>query len=341
MAEQQPTIGGIYEVCIGVPEPSAAIRYWQQFGYRVERSGALAADAAQRLYGVNSALASLRLAHQQADHGLIRLLTWERPTGAGLGLQRMRALGSRWGAMLTADLYEVVNHIEVAAEAGHPLVYYEPHRNVIYQTAADSQPFIDRLPCVRELALIQPTSRQVLFQRYGYTMPYYGQINASAQFKTSQITHVGLVAQGGPDLVDFYEQSLGLLRARDGLTSSYEDVGSRLIFDLQPGESYICTDFDDPRSDPSDLQRTRSGRLKIIRFPPAAVLEDCRAAARPGCLGLSLYTYRVREIAAYHRRVTNSPASDVMAVTANEFGEPSFSFVAPDGYAWTLVEDAR
>lgn len=34
-------IAGIYEVCIGVPDPIFAIQYWEQFGYRIGQVGEL------------------------------------------------------------------------------------------------------------------------------------------------------------------------------------------------------------------------------------------------------------------------------------------------------------
>ena len=37
---------GIYEVCIGVTNAIAALQYWQQFGYRIEQTGELTAEAA-------------------------------------------------------------------------------------------------------------------------------------------------------------------------------------------------------------------------------------------------------------------------------------------------------
>ncbi len=50
MMQQRTTIGGIYEVCIGVREPIAAIQYWQQFGYRIDRVGELSAAVAHQLF---------------------------------------------------------------------------------------------------------------------------------------------------------------------------------------------------------------------------------------------------------------------------------------------------
>ncbi|MEQ1923919.1 MAG: hypothetical protein ABL952_15545, partial [Pyrinomonadaceae bacterium] len=52
----------------------------------------------------------------------------------------------------------------------------------------------------------------------------------------------------------------------------------------------------------------------------------------------TLYTYRVKGLDAYRDKISKSKATGVTAVVKNELGERSFSFVAPDGYFWTLVE---
>jgi hypothetical protein len=53
---------------------------------------------------------------------------------------------------------------------------------------------------------------------------------------------------------------------------------------------------------------------------------------------LSLYVYRVRGLAAYHAKVKASAAHRVSAIRRNEFGEASFSFTAPDGHVFNLLE---
>lgn len=53
---------------------------------------------------------------------------------------------------------------------------------------------------------------------------------------------------------------------------------------------------------------------------------------------MSLYTYRVSSIAEYFQRVKASNAQKITEIVANELGEQSFSFIAPDGYFWTLIE---
>jgi len=331
---------GIYEVGIGVPNLDAAISYWQQFGYHVGEIGSLAAETAQALYRFNSDLRSVRLSHQIADHGLIRLMQWEQPRNQGLGLTSMRVNGNRWATTLTADLLTILNQAEEADRAGSPIRYTMPYWEIIYNKERQMRPFIDPAIGVREMLLLQPLTRQVLFQRFGYTLPNYGQINEQAIFKASQVTHMGIVIQDdSKETLKFYEDVLGLLRVRDDVETTYESSqAGRQIFDLQPGENFFVTAFDDPRSSVTDLQAARSGRLYVVRFPEAQSLPDRFELAKPGCLGMSLYTYQVSDLAAYRGRVQASAAQAVTELYSNEFGDRSFSFIAPDGYFWTLVE---
>lgn len=337
---QQSAIAGIYEVCIGVPEPISAIQYWEQFGYRIGQVGELSADVAKQLYGVNSSLRSIRLYHQNADHGLIRLMVWQNPTNQGLGTGTMKVKGNRWATSLTSDVLTILNHAEDAKKAGWDIRYSQPYWEVIYNKERKSRPFIDSAVGVREMLLLQPFAKQVLFQRFGYTIPHYGQVNDLAVFKTSQFTHMGLIVQDdSKETLKFYEEVFGLLRVRDDVETSYESSpAGRDIFDLNPGEKFILTAFDDPRSSQTDFSAARSGRLYIVRFPEAIKLESQFAAAQPGSWGISLYTYRVRGLEEFGDRISQTPAQNLTPIITNEFGEQSFSFTAPDGYFWTLVE---
>jgi catechol 2,3-dioxygenase-like lactoylglutathione lyase family enzyme len=334
------SVEGIYEVCIGVDEPIAAIQYWEKFGYRIGHIGDLAPEAAQQLYGVDSALRSIRLYHQNADHGLIRLMIWSHPRNQGLGMGSMKVKGNRWATTLTADVLNLLNHAEEAAIAGLPIRYTSAHWEIIYNKERKSRPFIDPAIGVREMLLLQPLTRQVLFERFGYALPHYGAINENAAFKTSQFTHMGMVIQDDSKAtLRFYEEVLGLLRVREDVETSYESsIAGRQIFDLKPGEKFFVTAFDDWRSSTSDFQAARSGRLYMIRFPDDLDLEERFELAQPGCLGMSLYTYRTKELQRYGDRVHASQARQVTDIVINEFGERSFSFVAPDGYFWTLLE---
>jgi catechol 2,3-dioxygenase-like lactoylglutathione lyase family enzyme len=334
-----PSLAGIYEVGIGVPDLNAAIAYWQQFGYHVGETGNLTAQTAQVLYRVNSDLHSVRLFHQTADHGLIRLMQWDQPRNQGLGLSSMKVQGNRWATTLTNDILTILNQAEEADRAGLPIRYTIPSWEIIYNKERQMRPFVDPAIGVREMLLLQPLTRQVLFQRFGYTLPNYGQINQQAPFKASQVTHMGMVVQDdSKETLKFYEDVLGLLRVRDDVETTCESSqAGRQIFDLQPGEKFFVTAFDDPRSSATDLQAARSGRLYIVRFPETLSLPEQFDRAQPGCLGVSLYTYQVTDIATYRDRVQASSAQAVTDLCRNEFGDRSFSFTAPDGYFWTLV----
>jgi catechol 2,3-dioxygenase-like lactoylglutathione lyase family enzyme len=337
--QNQYRIEGIYEVCIGCQDPLPLIQYWEQFGYRIGEVGELHREAVTKLYGVNSSLRSIRLYHQDADHGLLRLMVWENPTNHGLSMESMKVLGNRWATTLTADVLNILNYVEEARAAGMPLEFTYPQWEIIYKTQGKKRPFVDPPVGVREMMLLQPFTRQVLFQRFNYTLPDYGKINQAATFKTSQITHMGMVIQDdSKETLRFYEEVLGLLRVRDDVETSYEtSVAARQIFDLEPTEQFWVTAFDNPRSSKSDFLAARSGRLYIIRFPASINLPERFERTQPGCLGMSLYTYRVRDIEDYFHRVQTSNAREVTEIACNEFGEQSFSFVAPDGYFWTLI----
>jgi catechol 2,3-dioxygenase-like lactoylglutathione lyase family enzyme len=336
---QKTAIEGIYEVCIGVPEPNSAIQYWEQFGYRLSQEGELPKAIARQLYGVDSSLRSIRLDHQDADHGLIRLMIWQNPINQGLGIKSMKARGNRWATTLTADILNILNHVEEAKAAGWAIAYTHPHWEVIYNKERKNRPFLDPMVGVREMLLLQPLTRQVLFQRFGYTLPDYGKINSNSLLKTSQFTHMGMVIQDdSKETLKFYDEVMGLLRVRDDVETSYESsLAGRAIFRLQPGEKFFVTAFDDPRSSKTDLMAARSGRLYIIRFPSSMNIESRFEAAKPGSLGMCLYTYRVRELHQFSDRIKASQVQKFTNIVENEFGEPSFSFVAPDGYFWTLI----
>jgi catechol 2,3-dioxygenase-like lactoylglutathione lyase family enzyme len=334
-----PTIQGIYEVCIGVREAPPMIEYWQQFGYRVGAMGELSARDAQQLYGVDSPLQSIRLEHQSADHGLIRLMVWENPLNSGLGMVPMKVQGNRWATSMSLNLMNLWNHAMAAESAGLPICYGPPQWTVIYPVA-QGRPFLDPLVGVREMLLLQPLTRQVLFERFNYTVPDYGQPNLDSMFQTSQVTHMGMIVQDdSQDTLRFYDEVLGLLRVKDAQENTYETaLGGKQIFDLQPGEGFWVTAFDDPRSSKTDWRAARSGRLYIVRFPEALALPDYREQARPGALGVSLYTYRVQRLEEYRDRIQASTAQQITEIVSDEFGDRSFSFIAPDGYFWTLIE---
>ncbi len=335
---QNTTIGGVYEAGIGATDEKPLIAYFERFGYRVGASGEIDAAKAFELYGVRSKLRSIRLQHLDSDHGLIRIMVWEKPTNDGLRMSRMNVLGNRWGAMMTGDIYNLQNHAEEALAQKMPVFLVEPQRAEIYKLEKRPTPFLENYATVREMCLIQPLTRQILFQRFGYSLKNYGKINEDSFFRSSQITHFGMVIYANRENLDFYDNVLGLLRARDhqGYDATYENPSARAVFSLEKHQKYGATDFDDPRSSTNPAE-ARSGRLKIIWFSPDSKLDDKTEFSRPGSLGYSLYTYRVTNVSEYHRRIAKSKATKLSNIITDEFGEKSFAFRAPDGYDWVIV----
>lgn len=336
---QQPTIGGVYEVGIGTKDADAQIKYWERFGYRVGNTAEFDENQAEKLYGVKSKLKSIRLLHQDSDHGLIRIMQWEKPVNEGLAMSKMNVLGNRWGAMMTGDIYNLQNHTEEAMAQKRSIFMVEPQRAEIYKLEKRPAPFLENYATVREMFLLQPEMRQIMFQRFGYNLANYGKINEQSFFKSSQITHFGMVIYRNQENIDFYGNVLGLLKVKENadFDSDYTNPSSKAIFTLLPHQKYGATDFDNPKSSKNPAEAL-SGRLKIIWFSPESKLENKFAYTNPGSLGYSLYTYRVKGIESYHTKVKASKATGLTEIQKNEFGEKSFSFVAPDGYFWTILE---
>jgi catechol 2,3-dioxygenase-like lactoylglutathione lyase family enzyme len=135
----------------------------------------------------------------------------------------------------------------------------------------------------------------------------------------------------------FYDEVLGLKRWFDAERPYGQATGSRQIFGLAEGETHWMVDFDDPRSGHSLAER-RSGKLKVVRFARSSSLPDLMHRSRPGCLGPSLYTWRVNDVEGMWRRLQGGGATAISEVLPDEFGARAVSCTAPDGYPWTLVQ---
>lgn len=327
-------VGGVYELVVGVRSIDDAAAFWGRFGFQTTGSVELTTSESSSIYGVASAVRVRGLGHGTSDHGLLRLLEWERPSGPGLGTHGLRALGSRWGAMLTRSVLAVQSHAESAEEQGARVSWISSSRQDPAGPVA--RPFLDDLVHVREMILCLPESRQVLFERFGYSNPTYGAIVESA-FPSSQVTHVGVVTAGDPEKVYFHQRAIGALMTREASVSTAADMASRRIFDLQPGEQYRCWDFDDPSSSPVPSQ-WRSGRLKYIHFDSAPVV-DLRESSHLGALGHTAYTWRVNDLVAARGSVIANGASNVTDAASDGLGRRSFSFVDPSGYDWIYLAD--
>ena len=71
---------------IGVPDIAASLAYYERFGLPRRPLRRAGRGVRTRALRSRPSLRSLRLYHQDADHGLVRLMQWERPRNDGLGL---------------------------------------------------------------------------------------------------------------------------------------------------------------------------------------------------------------------------------------------------------------
>ncbi|MDE5073036.1 MAG: hypothetical protein O4806_14725 [Trichodesmium sp. St5_bin8] len=220
-----PSISGLYEIVIGitVDDKSNLINYWDKFGYTVNLSGNLHAETAKKLYGVDSNLHSLRLQNKVTDRSLVRLMVWDNPINQGLELSPLKVVGSRWGTSLSLDVFNVANHAEDGQAIKLPIYYISPQRNLINRPE-NFKPFYQANPCVHEMVLIQPLTRQVIFQRHDYHRPNSGIVNLDSHFKASEFVHAGLIVNCEHKALDFYDQVLGLVRVVDN--GNCDDCGS-------------------------------------------------------------------------------------------------------------------
>jgi len=336
--------GGLHEACYGVPDLEQAAAYWRAFGFAPMAAGRLDAGAARALYGVDSALESMRLGHLDSDHGLVRLMRWQQPLGPGIGLAPLRAHGSRWVGQFVRSTLDVANHGAAAQRAGRPVVAIAPSfidLSAYYPQLYDGRsprPFADRILAVREYTVIQPLWRQALLERFHYDSRMLGRIDDASLLRGSQIVNASMmIMSDDPDVYGFYRDVLGLKPAPVQEVPYAQAMASRGVFDLREGEIHWCHTFEDPRSgDTADTRR--SGRLYLFRFPSASALPDRRAFSQPGHLGCTLFTWRVRDLAAFRSACRDGGCRQVGDIVPDEFGTPAFGCLTPDGMSWSFQQ---
>lgn len=337
--------GGLYEVFIGVSKLDVAIRYWESFGYEVEKITRIDPVLGENLYGHMSGGRVARLSAATED-GLIRLIEWDIPANAGLGMCGLRFAGNRWTGQFARSLLTVLNHAAAAKAAGTPLDLGDIHFIDMGKAYAHlfggsaPEPFETAQIALREAHIFQPESRQVILERFGYDSPLLGSFADDSLMRTTQIVQGCMVVQSDdPDIFGFYQSVLGLKRSLD-IEIPYEQAqASRHVFGLAEGETHWNVDLDQPTSE-ATLEGRRSGRLKCFRFATRYATPSVHHLASPGSLGMSNYSWRVRDIAEARALAVHHGASDVTPVIEDEFGAPAFSLRAPDGYFWTFIEDA-
>jgi hypothetical protein len=338
MNKREPgLVGGIYDIGVGVTNLDEAYDFWASCGYRRGAQGSLTTAESRTLYGVESAVTSVRLLHQDATAGLIRLMKWEQPTGAGLQMAPLRTHGCRWSVHRTDNIANAFVHGEVLRQQGNPIHLVGPHYNYdLGKKVADKKPFRETLAASGDVLLFQPEAQLVAMTRMNFAVPKYGTINTNAPLRLSEGCHMALVVQGEDiGIFNFYEDVIGFKRYQQVDIAYEPGYMPSDMFHLTPDETFSEVDFDDPAAG-DDPAEHLPGRLRCFIVRSQEPADDRMAQAQPGNLGYSFYTVRVGDVGLMRDKISQSNATSISDLRTDEFGTPAFSFCAPDGFSWLV-----
>jgi uncharacterized glyoxalase superfamily protein PhnB len=323
-------VSGVYEVMVGTNDGDELIRYFAEFGFTVVGDRSLDADRTNALYGVDSALRSIRMQNGPIDsHGLIRILEWEIPRGDGVGYGPPETIGQRMLVMRTQDVFRLNDVFSDLRSSGNPVLVIPPVYDDLYGMTEGTPGFFQRRVGVREMAVYQNTANHVFFQRYGYQIPGYGTIGDHSPLRTSEITHHDFVIKGDIDEVTaYYSQVLGFKpEAEEAVIDGDWQAGPKAVFGMVPGSSHWYRGFVSPNN--------ICGKLKF--FVPLVPRPDRSDAQRPGEMGITLHSVTVPDLAMVHDLAVEN-GLEMTSVQENEFGESSFVIRGPDGSSWQVIE---
>ena len=319
---------GLYEHIHGVSDLDSALSYWHQLGFAEVARGRLPASAAAALYGVDSAVESVRLRHRNgAQVGQIRLHRWDRPLGAGLGHAPPLTIGSRWSGFYTRDILQLHEAYvdDNSARDAHWQVNDLARLFISDMTPEFRQSFVG----LREFFLTGPEHRHAFLQRVGFDRPGFGIFAEGTPLSCSESTH-GNIVMADLATARFYRDALGLVEQTPVQRLGWQMPAIRQSMRLSEGDVFSVEVLGAPE--------TPSGLLRV--YAAESPIEDLRAVSQPGHLGLNCYSYAYAPagLNLRHGLLAQHGATGVTELLENEFGERSTSFVAPDGYFWTLVE---
>ena len=328
-------ISGVYEVMVGVADAAPALEYFAQFGFSEVASADLTADRAARIYGVDSALRSIRLQNGAVDaHGLLRVLEWAAPLGPGVGFAPPQTVGTRMAVMRTSDIFRIADvFADLRDGAGEAWLLAGPVYDDLYSATEGTPSIVNRRVGVREMAVYGQWFNHVFFQRYGYTIPGYGVIGEHSPLGTSEFTHHDFVVAGDlAEVTDYYESVFGFIPENEPVVNGAWQAGPRVVFQMEPGRSHWYRGF----VSPNDV----SGKLKFFSLEGLHVADDRSGRQRPGELGITLHSLWTPRLEQVHG-LAEAAGLDAGPVRRNEFDEPSFLVRGPDGASWQIIQRGR
>ena len=334
MSESPMAASGVHEFIHGhgAGDRESVLHFWSIFGFEPVEEGQLAAAEAEKLYGHPSVLASVRLAHPGCatyDTGYVRLQFWDRLGSEGLAGSKAVEVGGRWMGIYTRDGLRVSEAFRGESEtAGHdwsltPLVP-APFVIPVPPTTLE-QPFTG----LREFVVLADDFRFAFVQRVGFDRPGFGTFAEDLPFRNTEGTHANIIQPVGAFSTEFYKRVFGLVTMANG---EAKDSGSErptiAALKLDEGQTFRIERLVHPDCP--------AGMLQV--YSPYSGERDLRPVSRPGGRGLDCYSYRVLDIEVFRELIIAEGATNVSEIAANEFGEASLCFSAPDGVFWTVSE---
>ena len=323
-------VSGVYEAMVGTDDADELVKYFAEFGFSTVAKGALTAAEAKKIYGVDSALRSIRMQNGSIDsHGLVRILEWETPLGPGVGYAPPETIGQRMLVMRTEDVFRLDDVYNDLRDAGQPVLAIPPVYDDLYGMTEGEIDFFNRRVGVREMAVYQNSVNHVFFQRYGYQIPGYGTIGDHAPLGTSELTHHDFVIKGDiNEVTAYYSEVLGFKpEAEEATIDGDWQAGPKAVFGMVPGTSHWYRGFVSPNN--------ICGKLKF--FVPLDQRPDRSANQRPGEIGITLHSVTVPNLRKVHD-LAFEHRLEITPVVENELGESSFVVHGPDGSSWQVIE---
>jgi len=325
-------VSGVYEAMVGTDDAEELVRYFTEFGFSTVAEGALTAAEAKTIYGVDSALRSIRMQNGAIDsHGLVRILEWDSPLGPGVGYAPPETVGQRMLVMRTENVFRLNDVYNDLRDRGEPVLAIPPVYDDLYGMTEGKPGFYQRRVGVREMAVYQNSANHVFFQRYGYQIPGYGTIGDHSPLRTSELTHHDFVIKGDIDEVTaYYSEVLGFKPEAENATIDGDwQAGPKAVFGMVPGSSHWYRGFVSPNN--------ICGKLKF--FVPLDQRPDRSDAQRPGEEGITLHSATVPNLRMVHD-LAFQHRLEITPIVENEFGEESFVIAGPDGSTWQIIERA-
>jgi hypothetical protein len=324
-------ISGVYEVMLAVKDANFAIKYFNEYGFRVTDSTAISAAQAQQIYGVNSGLKTYRMQNGGIDsHGLLRIWVWEKSLGDGIGYCIPETIGSRMAVMKTSDIVRLHDIYSTLRDKKEKWLPTEPVPDDLFGlNKPEKVNFFNRPVLVRENAVYGEFFTHVFFQRYGYEIPGYGTINPEAPLKTSELTHHDFFIKAeSMEAINYLSNALGLKAEAEPEIDGDFQKGPKRVFIMENGYSHWYQGFVSPNN--------VCGKLKF--FIPRGLKPDRSEHQRVGELGMTMHSFYTPKLEMVYDLVKKDTRLKATNIQKNELGERSFNFKDSAGVSWQIIE---